>query len=315
MKVLVTGGAGFIGSHLVSKFMEKGFFIRVFDNLASGTIRNIKKWIDCEGFEFIQGDLLNPGKIESAVQGCDYVYHLAGNPEADVKKASPEENFKQNITATYNLLEAIRKTGEIEVLVFTSSSTVYGEVDVYPTPEDYGPLIPISLYGASKLACESLFSAYSAMYGFKSRIFRLANIVGPRSNHGVIYDFILKLRKNPNVLEVLGDGSQSKSYLYISDCINGLLTGIESHEQIAIYNMGSEDRIKVLEIAEIVIEETGNTEARISLTGGINGGRGWKGDVKMMQLDTKKIREKGWKPKHNSAEAVRITSRSLYNTI
>lgn len=315
MKALVTGGAGFIGSHLVDKLMEKGFFIRVFDNLASGTIGNIEKWMDYKSFEFIQGDLLNPSKIETAVRGCEYVYHLAGNPEADAKKASPEEHFKQNITATYNLLEAIRKIGETEVLVFTSSSTVYGEVDVYPTPEDYGPLLPISLYGASKLACEGLITAYSAMYGFKSRIFRLANIVGSRSNHGVIFDFILKLRRNSNELEVLGDGSQSKSYLYVSDCIDGLLTGIESYEQIGIYNLSSVDRTNVLEIAKIVKEETGNTDARISLTGGIDGGRGWKGDVTIMQLDVKKLRVKGWKPRYNSAQAVRISTRALHGTI
>ncbi len=161
---------------------------------------------DHRQFMFIHGDLLNPPKVVDAVNGCEIVFHLAANPEVDAKKASPMDHFQQNITATYNLLEAVREAGCVERLAFTSSSTVYGEAEVYPTPEEYGPLIPISLYGASKLACEALISAYSSMYGFRCSLFRLANVVGPRTYHGVIYDFVGKLRKNPEMLEVLGDG-------------------------------------------------------------------------------------------------------------
>jgi UDP-glucose 4-epimerase len=315
MSKLVTGGAGFIGSHLVDKLMSSGYSVKVFDNLSSGDLKNIEKWMDKEGFEFIQGDLLDLEKIIEAVHSCDVVYHLAANPEVDAKKASPETHFNQNIKATYNLLESIKITGHVKRFIFTSSSTVYGDVDVFPTPENYGPLIPISLYGASKLACEALVSAYASMYGFKSEIFRLANVVGSRSDHGVIFDFINKLKNNPKKLEILGDGSQTKSYLYVSDCIDGLLLKKKAEEAVSIFNIGSEDQINVLEIAKIVKEVTGNSEAELILTGGVNGGRGWKGDVKFMHLEMRRLKELGWVPRYNSAEAVQLTARSLYESI
>lgn len=311
MRALVTGGAGFIGSHLVDKLMELGKEVVVFDNLASGSLENLKQWKEHPRLHFFNGDLLNPTRVQEAIIGCSEVYHLAANPEVQAKKASPEDHFKQNIEATYNLLEQIRHVGEVDVFAFTSSSTVYGEVSVFPTPETYGPTKPISLYGASKLACEALISAYSSMYGFRCSIYRLANVVGPRSNHGVIYDFTQKLRKSPDELEVLGDGSQSKSYLYVDDCVDGILKGLKSESVVSIFNIGSEDRTNVLEIAEIVKEESGYSNAVIQLTGGVDGGRGWKGDVKIMQLDMSYLKTFGWKPVHNSSEAVRLTARTL----
>ena len=314
MRKLVTGGAGFIGSHLVDKLMKEGHSVRVLDNLSSGKIENFEKWLDEARLEFIKEDLLNIEDVQNAVSDCDVIYHLAANPEVDAKKASPEAHFRQNIQATFNILEAIRNQGDVQRLVFTSSSTIYGDADQFPTPEDYGPLKPISLYGASKLSCEGLISAYSSMYGFRSNIYRLANVVGPRSDHGVIFDFIGKIRENPHELEVLGDGSQSKSYLYISDCIKGLISGEKSDEKVSIFNMGSEDRINVLEIANIVREETGNESAKIKLTGGVDGGRGWRGDVKVMQLDMTKLKELGWKPEYSSTEAVKLTTRAIFRS-
>jgi len=311
MKVLVTGGAGFIGSHLVDRLMEKGNQVRVIDNLASGSLGNLDRWIGHQGFEFIEGDLLERDASLEAVEGCSQVFHLAANPEVQANKAGPEEHFRQNIEATYSLLEAVAKRGGVELLVFTSTSTVYGEATVLPTPEGYGPTKPISMYGASKLACEAIVSAYASMYGFKAVIYRLANVVGPRSNHGVIWDFVGKLRGSPGELEVLGDGTQSKSYLYIDDCVEGLLKGEESVEQVAVFNIGSMDRTSVLRIAEIVKEEAGQRDAEIRLTGGVDGGRGWKGDVKLMQLDTSSLRRLGWAPRYNSEEAVRLTARSV----
>ena len=311
MKTLITGGAGFIGSHLVDSLMAQEHSVSVYDNLASGKLKNLEKWQDNRRFSFNHGDLLNPPEVAKAVKDSDVVFHLAANPEVDAKKASPMDHFQQNITATYNLLEAVREAGCVERLAFTSSSTVYGEAEVYPTPEEYGPLIPISLYGASKLACEALISAYSSMYGFRSAIFRLANVVGPRTYHGVIHDFVDKLRKTPEMLEVLGDGSQSKSYLYVSDCIEGIMKGMVSGKQVAIYNIGTEDQVSVLDIAEIVKEETGCSDAVIRLTGGVDGGRGWRGDVKKMLLDTQRLLDTGWAPKYTSSEAVRLTARSL----
>ena len=314
MYKLVTGGAGFIGSHLVDEIMRSGYPVKVYDNLSSGNLKNIREWMDKDDFEFIEGDLLDLEKLKEAVDNCDVIYHLAANPEVDAKKSSPEIHFNQNIKATYNLLEAIKNAGHVKRLIFTSSSTIYGDVDVFPTPENYGPLKPISLYGASKLACEALISAYTSIYGFKSEIFRLANVVGPRSDHGVIFDFLNKLKKNPKRLEILGDGSQSKSYLYVSDCVNGLLLTKKAEEAVSIFNIGSADQINVLEIAQIIKEVTGNTEAELRLTGGVNGGRGWKGDVKFMHLDMNRLKRLGWEPRYNSAEAVQLTARALYDS-
>ena len=261
--------------------------------------------------ELFKVDLLDKDSLDGAIKGCDAVYHLAANPEVNAKNASPEDHFRQNIEATFNLLEAMRRSGEQKFIAFTSSSTVYGEAENIPTMEDYGPLVPISLYGASKLACEALLTAYASMYGFRAIIYRLANVVGPRSNHGVIYDFVHKLRVSPDELEVLGDGSQSKSYLYVDDCINGIVKGIERGNQVDIYNIGSWDRTNVLEIAETVKDEMGLGGAKIRLTGGVDGGRGWKGDVKIMQLDMDELKSVGWTPKYGSAEAVRLTARSV----
>jgi UDP-glucose 4-epimerase len=311
MKALVTGGAGFIGSHLVDRLMETGNQVRVIDNLASGSLSNLERWIGQPGFEFIEGDLLDGSVCSETVEGCSCVFHLAANPEVQAKKASPEEHFRQNIEATYSLLEAVAERGGVELLVFASTSTVYGEADQLPTPEGYGPTKPISMYGASKLACEALISAYASMHGYKAVMYRLANVVGPRSNHGVIWDFVGKLRENPDELEVLGDGTQSKSYLYIDDCVDGFLRGVESVEQISVFNLGSMDRISVLRIAEIVKEEAGQPEAKIRLTGGVDGGRGWKGDVKLMQLDTAYLRRLGWAPMYGSEEAVRLTAKAV----
>ena len=311
MKTLVTGGAGFIGSHLVDRLMETGNRVKVIDNLSSGSPGNLERWMGHPGFEFMEADLLDPDACSEAVEGCSRVFHLAANPEVRANKASPEEHFRQNIEATYRLLEAVTERGGVELIVFASTSTVYGEAERLPTPESYGPTKPISMYGASKLACEALISAYASMKGYKAVIYRLANVVGPRSNHGVIWDFVGKLNENPDTLEVLGDGTQSKSYLYIDDCVEGFLKGVESRDQVSVFNLGSMDRLSVLRIAEIVREEAGHSEAKMRLTGGVDGGRGWKGDVKLMQLDTSSLQQLGWAPKYGSEEAVRLTARAV----
>lgn len=312
MKTLVTGGAGFIGSHLVDNLLEFDRAVRVFDNMSKGSGSHIKRWNKNERFDNIKGDLTNSSDVRSALDECDSVFHLAANPEVRSWLVSPEEHFKHNVEGTYNLLEGIRKNGNIKLMVFTSTSTVYGEASKIPTPETYAPLKPISNYGASKLAAEAMICSYASMYGFESVIYRMANIVGSRSGHGVIYDFIRKLREDPSTLEVLGDGTQSKSYLHISDCVEGMMYGIEAtNENLEILNIGSEDRVTVLEIANIVIEEMGLNDATIELTGGVDGGRGWRGDVKIMQLDMSRLKNLGWKPKMSSAEAVRETARNL----
>jgi len=313
MKKLITGGAGFIGSHLVDILMTHGTNIHVFDNLSSRTLKNIERWLNNPNFTFIKGDLLNPSDIKKLEQKhYDLVFHLAANPEVRVGSTNPDIHFQQNLVATHNLLKSIRKTKNKPTLIFTSTSTVYGEPTKIPTPEDYAPLKPISTYGASKLACEALISAYAYTYDFKAIILRLANIVGPRSQHGVVHDFIQKLRKNPKELEILGDGTQNKSYLYISDCIEAMLLGLEkTKNQVETYNVGSEDQTNVKTIAEIVVEKMKLKDVKFKFTDGVDGGRGWKGDVKNMLLDITKLKSLGWKPKLNSEQAVRKATKHL----
>ena len=311
-RVLVTGGAGFIGSHLVDALMINGATVRVIDNLSSGTLDNIRRWLGNPSFEFIKGDLLNKSDLKKATEECEVIFHLAANPEVRLGSSAPEIHFEQNVVATYHLLESLKSSEGLDLFVFTSSSTVYGDASEIPTPEDYGPLKPISIYGASKLASEALISSFACTYGFQAVICRLANIIGPRSRHGVIYDFINKLKRNPRELEILGDGTQRKSYLYVDDFVSALSTIIEKpRKKVEIFNIGSEDWVNVKTIAEIVTEEMGLKDVTFHFTGGVDGGRGWKGDVKYMLLSIERLKSLGWKPKLNSVEAVKRTVRNL----
>ena len=303
MKALVTGGAGFIGSHLIDALVKKNDVI-CFDNFSSGQRKFIEHNMD--KIELIEGDLLNRKEIKKALKNVDIVFHLAANPDVRLGITNTNIHFQQNIVATYNLLEEMRIAG-INKIVFTSSSTVYGEASTIPTPENYGPLIPISLYGASKLAAEGLISAYSHTFDIDAIIYRFANVVGPRSTHGVIYDFINKLARNSKKLEILGDGRQKKSYLYIDDCINAMLFGLKTKNKVEIFNIGSEDWVDVKKIADIISEEM-KLKPEYIFTGGIDG-RGWKGDVKIMKLSIEKLKSMGWEPHYSSAEAVRLTAR------
>jgi UDP-glucose 4-epimerase len=316
-RVLVVGGAGFIGSQLVDTLMVKGSKVCVFDNLSSGKLKNIERWLSHKDFAFVNGDLLNPSDLETLSRDrYESVFHLAANPEVRVGTANPNEHFQQNLVSTQNLLEYLRKMGHPTAITFASTSTVYGEPAKIPTPEDYSPLEPISIYGATKLASEALISAYAHTYGFKAIIYRLANTVGPRSQHGIIHDFIQKLKKNRKELGILGDGTQTKSYLYIRDCIDAMLMGLEeTTNQFETYNVGSDDQINVKTIAEIVVETMKLRNVKLKLTGGVDGGRGWKGDVKNMLLDISKIKSLGWKPRLNSRQAVEKTTKELIATM
>jgi UDP-glucose 4-epimerase len=303
--ILITGGAGFIGSHLSDELMPRGLNVLVLDNLSSGSLGNIEKWFGSRSFSFTNHDLLDRPNMKT-LEDCEVVFHLAANPEVRTSSIDPETHYQQNIQATFNLLEAIRESGSVETLVFSSSSTVYGDVAAIPTREDYGPLKPVSVYGASKLSCEALITAYAHTYGFRALIYRLANIVGSRSRHGVVCDFIRKLRSNPRELEILGDGTQAKSYLHVEDCVKAILVGLEkTGNQVETFNIGSEDRITVKTLADIVVDEMGLENVKYQFTGGVNGGRGWVGDVKDMLLETSKLVSRGWSPKHNSEQSVR----------
>jgi len=308
MRIMVTGGAGFIGSHIVDALMREGHEVLVYDNLSSGKIEFIKEHMGKENFKFVQADLLDFERLKKEMEGIELVYHVAANPDVRLGASDTHVHLEQNVLVTYNVLEAMR-LNDVKDIIFTSTSTVYGEANEIPTPENYGPLIPISLYGASKLGAEAFITSYAHTFGMKAVIYRFANIVGPRSTHGVIYDFIMKLKKNPNELEILGDGTQTKSYLYVKDCVDAIIFGYENRKRdVEIFNIGSEDWINVRKIADIIVEEMGLKNVKYKFTGG---NRGWKGDVPKMLLSIEKIKSYGWRPKYNSEESVRLTAQHL----
>jgi len=309
MKVLVTGGAGFIGSHLADRLIANDNKVVVFDNLSSGNLINLEQLKNNDNYSFVKGDLLKSEDIELALDGVSKVYHIAANPDVRLGEVDTKTHFEQNIVASYNLLEAMRKK-DVKKIIFTSTSAVYGDAKIIPTPEDYLTM-PISTYGASKLSVEGLLSSYCHTFGMKAISFRFANVIGSRSDHGVIIDFIKKLKNNPRELEILGDGTQTKSYIYIDDCIEGMLFGEErAKNDFEIFNLGSEDKITVKEIADLVVNGLELRDVKYNFTGGYDG-RGWKGDVKFMQLSIDKIKKLGWKPKYSSKEAVKKTINDL----
>jgi len=311
-RVLVTGGAGFIGSHLVDRLMSEECEVSIVDDLSSGDLKNVSQWSENPRFRFMLGDLLEEKTLGALPRECEIVFHAAANPEVRVGTQDPRTHYEQNVLATFGLLETLRRSSLPKTFVFISTSTIYGEASQIPTPEDYGPLCPISIYGASKLACESLISAYCHSYGLKAIIFRLANIVGSRSRHGVLWDFITKFRLNREELEILGDGRQRKSYLLVDDCIDGMFAGLEASANIIeIFNVGSVDQVDAATIAKIVADEMGLKEVHLRFKTEFEDGRGWTGDVRNMLLDVSRLMRVGWSPHHNSVESVREAARRL----
>lgn len=306
VKYFVTGGAGFIGSHLVERLIDR-HEVTVYDNLSSGKLQFIEHRQDKGNFRFIKGDLLDLDTLRKALSGHDIVFHLAANP--DVRAGSQKTNLdlEQGIVATYNLLEAMRLSG-VKKLVFASSGVVYGEA-TKPVSEDSGPLLPISLYGAGKLAGEGLISAFCHLFNMQTWIFRIANVVGARSSHGVIFDFVNKLKQNPKELKILGDGTQRKPYLHVDDCIDGILFGLKNcHERVNVLNLGCSSSTSVTTIANILIDAMGLTDVKRTYTGG---DRGWRGDVPQVRFDVSKMSRLGWKPKYDSDEAIRRAVRDI----
>ncbi|MGQ4892724.1 MAG: NAD-dependent epimerase/dehydratase family protein [Candidatus Njordarchaeia archaeon] len=318
-RVVVTGGAGFIGSHLVDHIFHKDFAanVLVLDNLLSGDKSFLSGWFSDDRFSFHHVDLRYLDNFADLFRGVDVVFHFAADPEVRRGSQDPSSMWENNIVATYNVLEASRLSG-VKFFVFASSSTVYGEPSKIPTPEDYAPLEPISVYGASKLACEALISSYAHSFGVRSLVLRFANVIGSRLRHGVIYDFIRKLQKDPSQLEILGDGSQRKSYLHVKDTVEAVLYLFdvfrESGKIFDVFNIGSEDWVTVREIADIVSSVMG-LNPKYYFTGGVDGGRGWVGDVKYMLLDISKAKSAGWFPKMNSYDAVKLAAREIYSEI
>ena len=275
MKVLITGGAGFIGSQLASRLVNEDNTVTVYDNLSSGRLDFIDRLLSSPKFKFIQGDLLDLNTLTSAMAGQDMVFHLAANPDIRYGIEHTDVDLKQGTIATYHVLESMR-LNKVKKIAFSSSSVIYGEPTVFPTPENYGPLLPISLYGASKLASEALITSFCHTFGMQSWIYRFANIIGSKSTHGILFDFFGKLEKTPHELEVLGNGKQQKSYLLVEDCIDAMLFVLKNAiDPVNVFNLGSDDQIWVARIAEIFLEEQRLSEkVKIRYTGT---DRGWPG--------------------------------------
>jgi UDP-glucose 4-epimerase len=313
MDVLVTGGAGFIGSHLVDRLVKVGLSVKVIDNLSSGRLENLSQHRGNPRVEVITGDLKRIEDALKAVDGVNAVFHFAANPEVRVSTTNPEIHFNENVVATFNLLEAMRKR-DVRELVFASSSSVYGEPEHIPVGEE-APIQPVSVYGASKAACENLIHAYVKLYGMKAVILRYANVVGPRLRHGVIWDLANKLKKNPNELEILGDGKQTRSYIYIDDAVEAtMIAWRKTSDDYSVYNVGSEDWITVDEVADQVIEAMNLVNIR-KIYKPVLHGVGWPGDVKKIALRIDKIKQLGFKPSLSSKEAVKATTREIINDI
>ncbi|MFA6333252.1 MAG: NAD-dependent epimerase/dehydratase family protein [Methanoregula sp.] len=303
---VVTGGAGFIGSHLVDALVAQGDRVVVIDSLAAGHEETIAGHLTSGRVRLVRADLLSDG-WQDVLKGADRVYHLAADPDVRQSAMTPDPTFQNNIVATYRVLEAMR-VHAVPELVFTSTSTVYGNATVIPTPENYAPFEPVSVYGASKLACEALISAYCHSFEMRSWQFRFANIIGSRSGHGVITDFVQKLKANSMELEILGNGKQTKSYLEVHECIRAVEFAIKhTNQPVNAFNIGSEDWIDVVTIADIVTEAMGLKNVHYRFTGGE---LGWVGDVPKMQLSIEKLKALGWKPQKGSRESVRIAAQA-----
>jgi UDP-glucose 4-epimerase len=304
MNILVTGGAGFIGSHLCDALIDEKHSITVVDNLVLGREENVVHLRNHPNFRFVKEDLLNTTFLDKlfAESAFDAVFHMAANSDIQKGGNDPTVDYELTFMTTFNVLQSMRKHN-VKQLVFASTSAIYGETSDLLT-ENYGPLLPVSNYGASKLACEAFISAFCANYDIRAWITRFPNVVGERFTHGVIFDFIHKLKKNPNQLEVLGNGEQNKPYVYVKDLVNGMIfVWKRTSEKINVYNLGVDSRTKVKEIARMVIDAMG-LNACITYTGG---DRGWVGDVPEFRYDLAKIHQLGWKAEQTSNEAVLLS--------
>ena len=309
MRVLVTGAAGFIASSLIPRLLARGDEVFGVDNFFLGKRAYVAKHAR---FHFHEFDLLDLDRVVRLFDEAkpELVWHLAANSDISYGTKYTDFDLKGGTLVTYNVLEAMRRTGAKQI-IFSSSGAVYGEPSVMPTPEDYGPILPISLYAASKVACETLVTAFVHNYDMRCWIYRFGNIVGPNPTHGVIHDFVLRLRENPRELVVLGDGTQSKPYVYVEDCIDGLEFGYgNAHDAVNCFNLAVDDQTSVREIAEWTIEAMGIDGAKIDVKYG-EGPRGWRGDVPQVKLDTRRMTKLGFRPKLSSAEAVRRTIREV----
>jgi UDP-glucose 4-epimerase len=300
MKFIITGCAGFIGSSLVDRLLSMGHQVVGVDNFSSGQRRFLESALASKNFKLVEADLLDPEHLNPAFAGGDVVFHFAANADVRFGTDHPRRDLEQNTIATYNVLEAMRANG-VKKILFSSTGSVYGESKVIPTPED-GPFpIQTSLYGASKLAGEGLIAAYCEGFGFQSWIFRFVSILGERYTHGHVFDFYRKLKDDPTVLPVLGNGQQKKSYLYIQDCLDAMLLALDkATDKVNVLNLGVDGYCQVNDSIGWICEAL-NVKPTMQYSGG---DRGWIGDNPFIFLETKRIQALGWKPKHTIREGV-----------
>jgi UDP-glucose 4-epimerase len=299
----VAGGAGFIGSHLTRELLRRaGDEVVVYDNLVSGSVSYLGELLDDPRLRLVHADLRESEKVVEAMRGADHVYLLAANPDIAAAVTDPAIDFWQGTYLAHNVVEAARLNG-VRRITYASGSGVYGDLGAREVDEEFGPLIPVSTYGASKLGCEALLAAYAHMFGIHAVVFRFANVVGARQTHGVTYDFVRRLLDNPTELCILGDGSQSKSYIHVSDAVSAMLTLTDLEWQgFEVFNAGTGDYVTVTLIADLVVERMGLTDVRYEYTGG---SRGWRGDVPVVRFRSDKLAARGWRCRHNSIEALR----------
>lgn len=307
MRALVTGGAGFIGSHLIERLLEDGHQAVAYDNFSTGRERFLERAAGHARFELIRGDVLDRGRLAAAAAGADVVFHLAANADVRFGTDCPERDLQQNTVATFNVLEAMRAAG-VRRIAFASTGSVYGEPDVFPTPETAPFPVQTSLYAASKLAGEAMVQAYCESFGFEGYIFRFVSILGERYSHGHVFDFYRQLREHPERLHVLGDGRQRKSYLYVADCISAIVCALErANDRVNVFNLGTDEYCDVTQSVGWICRELGLAPA-LTYAGGP---RGWIGDSPFIFLDCRRIRALGWQPTLSIEDGVRRTVRYL----
>jgi UDP-glucose 4-epimerase len=307
MKYFVTGGAGFIGSSLVDRLLGLGHAVVAYDNLGTGFEEFLAGALQNPAFRLARNDLLDVPALTEAMRGCDFVVHLAANADVRFGTHHPGRDLEQNTIATFNVLEAMRANG-ISKIAFSSTGSIYGEAKVIPTPEDAPFPVQTSLYGASKLAGEGLIEAYCEGFGFQAWIFRFVSVLGERYTHGHVFDFFRKLSDDPTRLEILGNGRQRKSYMYIQDCLDAILLAIDKADaKVNIFNLGQDGYCEVNNSVGWICEALGITPA-LSYTGGE---RGWIGDSPFIHLDVRKIQALGWQPKVGIKEGVLTTLKWL----
>jgi UDP-glucose 4-epimerase len=293
VKAFITGGAGFIGSNLADRLLARGDEVVAYDNLVTGRREFLRDALANPRFKLVEGDLLDPPSLAAAMRGADFVFHLAANADVRFGTEHPEKDLQQNTIATFRVLEAMRENG-IKRIAFSSTGSIYGEPTVFPTPEDAPFPVQTSLYGASKLACEGLISAYCEGFGFQGWIFRFVSILGERYTHGHVFDFYERLVKDPSTLHVLGNGKQRKSYLYVHDCVDAIFTAIERADgKVNVLNLGTDEYCQVIDSIGWITGALG-LSPKLTYAGGE---RGWIGDSPFIFLDCSRMRKLGWAPK------------------